>query len=133
MERPWKCCGDLLDLFGVPACEGRERFEDLCELGALLLRFYPAFGLSPLERALMRENAWSPLVFWACQKRAIRPLLTAGGDTLRALGVKVEEEPTTVHALAVGVCMAMAADVAEDDEDAAYDIFCHIRRVNDGF
>ena len=41
MERPWKSCGDLLDLFGVPACEGRERFEDLCELGALLLRFYP--------------------------------------------------------------------------------------------
>ena len=65
---------------------GSSAFVDLCELGALLRWSGSVHRLSDLERGLMKEYRVSPLIFWSNQKRAVRPLLAAGGDTLRALG-----------------------------------------------
>lgn len=130
--RPWKTCSDLLDLFNVPEGEGRARFEDLCDLGALLLRFSAAYRMADLERAYMKERGISPLLFWACQKRALRPLLSAGGDTLRALGVPVEGEPSTVHALASAVAMAMAEDITDEDRSMYTEVILHIGKVLNG-
>lgn len=117
MLRQWNNCSELLDLFAVPNGEGRARFEDLCDLGAVLLRFGQVWTLGDLERAMMKELRLSPLVYWSCQKRAVAPLLAAGGDTLRALGVPVEGEPGTVHALALAVATAQIETITAEDRD----------------
>lgn len=132
MMKPWNNCADLLDLFAVPAGEGRARFEDLCDLGALLIRFGSYYDLGDLERVYMKEQRLSPLVFWSCQKRAVRSLLAAGGDTLRALGVPVEGEPATVHALAVAVAKAQAEGLADSDKELYTQLMAHMARVFNG-
>lgn len=120
--RPWKDCADLLALFSVNNGVGACRFADLCELGALLRAAGTGqYGLGDLERAMMKEYRISPLLFWSVQKQAVRPLLAAGGDTLRALGVKVDGDPTTVHQLAAGIVAVMAEDYARD-LDQIFDI-----------
>ena len=71
---------------------------------------------------MMRELRLSPLVFWAQIKRVIRPLLSAGGDTLRALDVPVTGEPGTVHELAVALVSVIAPDVGSDGREIAEQI-----------
>lgn len=130
--KSWRGCEGLLDLFSVPASEGRERFCDLVDMGALLVRFETVYGVGDLERAIMREKGWSPLVFWSCIKRAVRPLLQAGGETLRALGVPVEGEPATAHDLAVAIAAAVAEEIGDEDRAVALDVSTHIGRVLNG-
>lgn len=113
--RPWKDCRDLLNLFGIPESAGSSAFVDLCELGALLRWSGSVHRLSDLERGLMKEYRVSPLIFWSNQKRAVRPLLAAGGDTLRALGLPVEAEPRSVHELAEAVAEVLAEDMGPRD------------------
>lgn len=95
-------------------------FCDLCEMGALLKWAAARRPLAALERGYMKEYGYSPLVYWSQQKQAVRPLLLAGGDTLRALGVPVEGDPTTVHALADAVAEALAEDLGEYDVNSDY-------------
>ena len=106
--RPWKNCRELLGLCGIADSLGADRFADLCEMGALLKWSGSPYRLADLERAFMKELAISPLLYWSLQKRVVRPLLDAGGDTLRALGVPVTGEPATVHELAEAVAEALA-------------------------
>lgn len=120
--KPWKDCKGLLDLFSVPDSVGAERFIDLVELGALLIRFKLPYRMANLERQMMRELSVSPLLYWSAMKRSVRPLLAAGGDTLRALGVPVEGEPATCHDLAAAVAAAVAEDLGEENRDLAYQI-----------
>lgn len=115
--RQWRSCADLLDLFAVPDSEGRRRFEDLSDMGALLRRFADWWKLGDLERCMMKEEHLSPLLFWSCIKRAVRPLLSVGGDTLRALGVPVEGDPSTAHDLALAVVTVLAEDLTEADKE----------------
>lgn len=127
--RQWRSCADLLDLFAVPDSEGRRRFEDLCDMGALLRRFADWWKLGDLERCMMKEERLSPLLYWSCIKRAVRPLLSAGGDTLRALGVPVEGEPATAHALALAVVAVLAEDLTEADRETAAPIQLRLEEV----
>ena len=90
---------------------GADRFCDLCDMGALLIWSGSVYSLAELERGYMKELGISPLIYWAQQKRAVRPLLAAGGETLRALGVPVEGEPSTVHDLARAVASVLAEDM----------------------
>lgn len=109
--RPWKNCAELLALFGIDAREKwAARFVDLVEVGALLLHFERG-TVSALERGYMKELHLSPLVYWSQMKRAIRPLLAAGGDTLRALGVPVRGDPMTAHELAAALAFVLKEEV----------------------
>ena len=90
-------------------------FCDLCEMGALLKWASYRRSLGALERGFMKEYGYSPLVYWSQQKQAVRPLLVAGGDTLRALGVEVVGDPRTVHALAEAISEALAEDYGPPD------------------
>lgn len=60
----------------------------LCDLYGLMSRF-PQYSVTVSDLAVMamRERKLSPKVFWSRMKRAIRPLLEADAETLRALGV----------------------------------------------
>lgn len=127
--QPWKSCADLLDLFAVPDGEGRRRFEDLCDMGALLARFANWWALGDLEKCYMREEHLSPLLYWSCIKRAVRPLLSAGGDTLRALGLPVEGDPSTAHALALAVVKVLAEDLTEADRAPANQLTLRLDEV----
>ena len=127
--RCWKNCAELLGLFGIETSEPwAERFVDLIETGALLRHFYGGDWLGRLERQMMRELHVSPLVFWAQIKRALRPLVSAGGDTLRALGVPVAGEPGTAHELAAAIVAELAPEISAD----GYEIAAQIREVLDG-
>lgn len=80
---------ELLELFGVdPNKPGAEDFYCLADLYGLMSRF-PQYHVTvaDLARLRMGERKLSPLVFWSRMKRAIRPLLEADAETLRALGV----------------------------------------------
>ena len=84
-------------------------------MGALLIWSGSVYKLGDLERGYMKELGISPLIYWSQQKRAVRPLLAAGGETLRALGVPVEGEPATVHDLARAVASVLAEDMGPKD------------------
>lgn len=116
--RPWKDCADLLALFSCDNGSGVSWFCDLVEFAALLLWIKSPYKLGDLERAYMKELHLSPLVYWSQQKRALRPLLAAGGDVLRALGVPVEGEPSTVHELAQAVAAAQVENLGPLDAAA---------------
>ena len=121
--RNWRTSADLLQLFSVNLeSEGARRFCDLCDLGSLLIGFSEPFTVGDLERAMLRELRLSPLLYWSCIKQAVRPLLSAGGDTLRALGVPVEGDPSTAHHLAVAVATALAEDLRPEDKQLANDV-----------
>lgn len=116
--RPWKTCADLLDIFSVPVTKWRDHVEDLVEMGALIEHFQ-AGTLTSLERGWMREMKLSPLVYWSQIKRVLRPLLAAGGDTLRALGVPVLGEPRTAQDVLAALVDVLADEVKEEDIDIA--------------
>lgn len=120
--RPWQDCKGLLELFSIPRGFGADRFCDLVDMGALLLRFDPGQRLSDLERCIMAELGVSPLVYWAAMKRAVRPLLAAGGDTLRALGIPVKGEPRSVHQLAEAVVSVLAPELPPEAAEEAQQI-----------
>jgi hypothetical protein len=100
-------------------------------MGALLARFGRVYHLHDLERAYMRELQYSPLVYWAGMKKALRPLFEAGGETLRALGVEVEGDPQTCHDLAVGVVAALAPDLGPENKDLAMQLEAYLARGRD--
>lgn len=115
----WKNCAELLAIFGIENNPWVERFVDLVETAALLRHFYGKDYLGPLERQTMRELRLSPLVFWSNLKRAVRPMLSAGSETLRALGVPVVGEPVTAGALIGALAYVLALQVKDTDEDIA--------------
>lgn len=116
--RPWTNCCELLRLFGVEPKSDKwaARAADLIEFDAILLHFTGLECLSALERRMMKELHVSPLIFWAQLKRALRPLVDAGGDTLRALGLPIVGDVYTVHVLMAAIAKA-TQDGPFDDKD----------------
>lgn len=92
--------------------------EDLVEMGALIEHF-EAGSLSGLERGFMRELKLSPLVYWSQVKRVLRPLLAAGGDALRAMGIPVQGEPRTAQDVLIALVDVLADEVGEENIDIA--------------
>ena len=85
----FKDAEELLQLFEIDTnSPGAEDFYVLADLYALMSRF-PQYRVSvaDLARLRMQERKLSPLVFWSRMKRAIKPLVEAEAETLRALGV----------------------------------------------
>ena len=85
----FKDCPDLLLLFEIdPHKEGAQDFATLSDLYGLMSRF-PQYKVTVADLAyiLMRQRHLSPRVFWSRMKKAIRPLIEAEAETLRALGV----------------------------------------------
>lgn len=129
--RPWESCQDLLDLFGVADCVGSRRFIALCEVGAVMRRAALPYSLGDLERLYMHDTRLSPLLWWSPIKRAVAPLLAAGGETLRALGVPVSGEPATAHQLAAAVAAALADGAGEQGGDFADHIAQRLEAICD--
>lgn len=63
----------------------------------------------------------SPLIFWSQLKRAVRPLVDAGGVTLRALGICVDDA-FTMHRLLAAIADGMEQYVTPMDEDMYFQI-----------
>ena len=82
--------GELLDLYGIDQSKpGAQDFVVLADLYGLMSRYqdqYPC-TVADLARLLMKNRKLSPMVFWSRMKRAIKPLMEADVDTLRALGI----------------------------------------------
>ena len=113
----WRTAGELLQLFGVDTSQtGARYFIDLVELLSCTQRFHPV-RFKDLVSVHLRDLKVSPLIYWSQQRRAVRPLLEADADTLRALGVKIVEPPQTTAALVQAVAATMAATYSEDDSD----------------
>lgn len=90
----WKTVDDLLGLFSITeTCSGVTWFGRLVELQAVYTA-YPEFGISygDIIRYELRRLHCSPLVYWSQQRRALRPLLAADAETLRALGLDVPDD-----------------------------------------
>lgn len=82
-------CAELLSLFEIdPNKPGAEDFIALSDVYGLMSRF-PQYSVTVADLAalLMRQRRLSPRVFWSRMKRAVRPLIEAEAETLRALGV----------------------------------------------
>ena len=94
---------------------------DLVETGAVVLRFTD-HSLGDLERQMMRELRFSPLVFWSQIKRTVRPLLDAGPATLQALGIPVGTELITGHDLALALAQVLADELDECDAEVGRQI-----------
>lgn len=127
--RPWNTCAELLRLFGIEPKSDKwaARACDLVEFAAILGHFSGEDRLGDLERRFMRDLKVSPLIFWSQLKRALRPLIDAGGDTLRALGVPLIGDAPTVHAL----LLAVAAVLREAVTDADYTMYLQLKGVLD--
>lgn len=113
----WSTAGELLQLFDVDTSStGARYFIDLVELYSCCLKYHPV-RFRDLVSAHLRDLRISPLIFWSQQRRALRPLMEADMDTLRALGVALVEPPQTVAALVQAVAATMAATYQDDDID----------------
>jgi len=85
----FKDAEELLELFGIDTSKpGAEDFYVMADLYGLMSRF-PQYRVTvaDLARLRMQERKMSPMVFWSRMKRAIKPLVEAEAETLRALGV----------------------------------------------
>lgn len=113
----WKTAGELLQLFGVDTSQtGARYFIDLVELLSCTQRFHPV-RFKDLVAVHLRDLRVSPLIYWSQQRRAVRPLLEADADTLRALGVKIAEPPQTTAALVQAVAATMASTYSGEDSE----------------
>lgn len=108
----WTGPEELLMLFSIdPSAPGADDFADLVWLSATVLKF-PELGCGTYSVAvqMMRERKWSPLVYWSRIKRGCRPLIEAGAETLRGLGLLIPEgDKLTGYTIAHGAAAALAA------------------------
>lgn len=113
----WKTAGDLLQVFNVDTSStGARYFIDLTELYSCCLKFHDV-RFRDLVAVQLRELRISPLIFWSLQRRALRPLMEAEADTLRALGLALRDRPQTIAALVQAVAATLAGTYADDDTD----------------
>lgn len=113
-------CTELMTLFEIdPEKPGADDFATLADLYGLMSR-YPQYSVTVADLAalLMRQRKLSPKVFWSRMKRAIRPLVEAEAETLRALGVPcgytTEDHRRTCPELAAEIGAATGAGLACD-------------------
>lgn len=113
-------CEELLSLFEIdPRKPGAEDFATLSDLYGLMSR-YPQYSVTVADLAtlLMRQRKLSPKVYWSRMKRAIRPLIEAEAETLRALGVPcgytTEDHRRTCPELAAEIGAATGVGLACD-------------------
>lgn len=113
----WQTVGDLLRLFDVDTSStGARYFIDLTELYSCCLKFHEV-RFRDLVGVHLRDLRISPLIFWSQQRRALRPLMEADGDTLRALGLALRDRPQTIAELVQAVAATLAGTYADDDID----------------
>lgn len=113
--KPWKDSQELLDLFSIPRTAWSDKFCALCDMGAISRRFGGSFMIRDISRSYMSACHISPLVYWSNMKRAVRPLLDAGGDTLRALGLPIVGDPMSCVELVQAVVDVTYQQVPESD------------------
>jgi len=94
-------------------------------MGAIARRFGREDLLGEIARGYMSAAHISPLVYWSNVKRAVRPLIDAGGETLRALGLPVEEEPLSCVVIARAIVDVTYQEIPEDD----YVIYLGLQRL----
>lgn len=115
----WRVPDELCELFSIdPSEPGADSFCQVVTLAAPLLQF-PGFGLGVFDvnRAVLRDLGWSPLVFWSRMKRGIAPLLSADRGALEALGLRGLTVKPTAFEMVKAAAEAMASlELFTEDE-----------------
>lgn len=115
----WNTAVEFLELFSVRVSAGADWFTGLVELLALY-KCYPEFGIGKREitRHELRRLRVSPMIYWANMRRALRPLMDADPNTLRALGLVLPDD-FNCSQLADAVAAVLAANAPQNREYAA--------------
>lgn len=111
MEQIYSTCQECLALFSIdPDTPAMQDFSALVDTAALCAA-YPQYHISfgDVVYFSLVQRRYSPVVFWARQKRQLMPLLGADAETLQALGLGRVAERRTVPILA----RALAEQLAE--------------------
>lgn len=128
---------ELLSLFEIdPKKPGAQDFLCLCDMYAIMCRFEQyRVTVADLAAVLMRQRKLSPLVFWSRMRRAVRPLIEADAETLRALGIpcgyRADDHTRTCPELAaeIGETVGHGFEIDADAAQVAADIAAACRKA----